>query len=279
MSDIRIYNGKLLSPDNPFNGHQSRAFRYGDGIFETMRVVAGKILFADDHANRLHTGCEVLNLGLPAKNFRAFLEKQTALWISSGGSPNARIRISVFRNEGGYYRPKTNEASWLVEGTQMSNEPYTINEQPYELDVLHGQFKGTGILSNLKSLNCLLYVYGAMEAERNQLNDVIIQNQQKELLESVSSSLLIYSGNQVITSPLSSGAIDSIMRRNVMRIAAQSGLTVVESPLFVNDLLNAKEIWLCNTIRGIQPVTRFRNKHYSNAQATRVMELLNEECF
>ena len=276
---IRIYNGKLLSDDDTISPDQSRAFRYGDGIFETMRLAGGKILFADDHAQRLQTGCEVLNLQLPVSGLRGFLETQTKLWLDSGGSPDARIRISVFRNGGGYYLPETHAASWLLDGTEMRAEPYHINVQKYEVDVLHGQFKATGILSNLKTLNGLLYVYAAMEAKRNHLNDVIIQNQQKELLESVSSSLLIYSGNQVITSPLSSGAIDSVMRRNVMRLAAESGITVMETPLFVNDLLNAREIWLCNTIRGIQPVTRFRNKEYANAVASQMTVLLNQQCF
>lgn len=275
----RIHNGKLLADDATFPANPWRAFRYGDGIFETMRMVGGKVLFADDHAQRLQSGCEVLKLQLHVTNFPEFLEEQAERWIASGGTPNARLRISVYRNDGGYYFPESNEASWLLEGSPMSADPYEIKEFKYEVDVLHGQFKATGILSNLKSLNGLLYIYAAMEAERNGLNDLIIQNHQKELLESISSSLLIYSGNNIITSPLSSGAIDSIMRRNVMRLAIQSGITVEETPLFVNDLLNAKEIWLCNTIRGIQPVTRFRNKSYSNELATKMIALLNQQNF
>src|SRR5574340_877050 len=116
QSPYLLLNGEERSSADPLFTSRNRSFRYGDGIFESMRMAGGKLCFAQRHMQRLMAGVNLLQLRLPDN----FVTKSLEEWCQKLGeknniSGNARIRLSVFRNDGGYYHPLVNDASWLLE--------------------------------------------------------------------------------------------------------------------------------------------------------------------
>src|SRR5688572_32783823 len=111
-----ILNGHLVSIYEPNVSFANRAFRYGDSLFETIRLCNNKIMFLKDHVTRLKLGMTVLRMNLPAEfNTENIGEFIMQLLKHNVHAPHARIRLTVFRNDGGYYTPATNDISFLIE--------------------------------------------------------------------------------------------------------------------------------------------------------------------
>src|SRR5687768_18600443 len=115
-----IFNGHLISVYEPTVSFANRAFRYGDALFESIRSCNNRIMFLKEHIARLKLGMTVLRMNLPAElsteNMAGFINQ---LLKHNGHAPNARIRLTAFRNKGGYFTPKTNAISFLIEIEEM----------------------------------------------------------------------------------------------------------------------------------------------------------------
>src|ERR1700752_181412 len=114
------YNGHLISIYEPVVSFANRAFRYGDSLFETIRVVEGKIMFLPDHLRRIKIGMTVLRMNIPAKFNAENISRLITELIEKNKIPNdARVRLTIFRNEGGFYAPQPNDISFLVEAEDL----------------------------------------------------------------------------------------------------------------------------------------------------------------
>jgi branched-chain amino acid aminotransferase len=100
-----IYNGQLLPSGDAFVTADSRALRFGDGIFETIKVIDGRILFLDDHLMRLQEGMRTLSLTLPVENLPQFVADQILKLLETNKTTSARVRISIWRSGSGFYLP------------------------------------------------------------------------------------------------------------------------------------------------------------------------------
>ena len=153
-----ILNGHLISIYEPNVSFANRAFRYGDSLFESIRVCNNTVMFLADHLTRLKLGRTVLRMNLPAEltsqNIHEFIIQ---LLKHNVHAPNARVRLTIFRNEGGYYTPDTNDISFLIESEEISG-PYELNQKGFWVDIYADVKKSINKLSNIKSGNALLYV-------------------------------------------------------------------------------------------------------------------------
>src|SRR4051812_43072607 len=157
-----ILNGHLISIYEPNVAFSNRAFRYGDALFETIRMCNNKIMFLKDHVTRLKLGMTVLRMNLPAEfgteTIHAFIMQ---LLKHNSHAPHARIRLTVFRKDGGTYTPDTNDISFLIESEELP-APYELNQKGYWVDIYADIKKSINKLSNIKSANALMYVMAAL---------------------------------------------------------------------------------------------------------------------
>ena len=110
-----IYNGHLVSMYEPAISFSNRAFRYGDSLFESIRFTNGKIMFLADHVKRIKLSMTTLRMNVPAEFTSANIEQLILHLIEQNDiKKEARIRLTVFRNEGGFYTPDTNDISFLI---------------------------------------------------------------------------------------------------------------------------------------------------------------------
>jgi branched-chain amino acid aminotransferase len=119
-------NGALVE-SNVITATANRGFLFGDAVFETIRVRKGKVLFLEDHYFRLMATMRIVRMEIPMNFTMEYLEAQVLLTVKSNHCENAaRVRITVYRNEGGLYLPETNAISFVIQAVPIDTEEYII---------------------------------------------------------------------------------------------------------------------------------------------------------
>lgn len=271
-----IYNGHLISIYEPSVSFSNRAFRYGDSLFETIRLCNMRLMFLRDHITRLKLGMTVLRMNVPAEfNYENIQELIILLLKKNAHAPNARIRLTVFRNDGGYYSPESNDISFLIESEELDSE-YELNQKGLWTDIYADIKKPINKLSSLKTGSALIYVMAALAKQSMRLDECFLINDNGGICESISSNIFIVKNGTIYTAPLSEGCVDGIMRKQIMSIASQHKILTFENPVTINTLMNGDEVFLTNSISGVRWVGQFKQKFYTNKMAQFFTEKLNQ---
>jgi branched-chain amino acid aminotransferase len=271
------FNGNIAAQDDSILT-QNRAFLYGDGVFETLKIVNNKILFLEDHYFRLMASMRVVRMEIPMNFTMEYFEEQVlSLVVQKGISESARARITVFRNDGGLYLPKTNEVSYLIHATSLENTFYSLNEGEYEVDLYKDFYVTKQLLSSIKTTNKMINVTGSIFAHENGLANCILVNDTKNVVEALQGNLFMIVGKKMITPPISEGCLNGIMRKQILALAKKvEGIEVLEEIISPFDLQKADELFLTNVITGIQPITKYRKKEFTSNLAHLLVQKLNE---
>ena len=261
------YNGELIAIEEAKFSIENRAFRYGDGLFETIRYQDGKLLFWEDHYYRMMGGMCLLRMDIPIHWNMEYLEEELMSLLEANESSGAmRVRISVFRNDGGLYTPEDRGAQFLAECTPLSENTYQWSDERMEIDVFYDHRKGVSDISNAKTTNCLIYTLAGIYRIENAIDDAILLNVDNKLVESVSSNLFLIKDDVIYTPPISDGCVDGVMRKQLIKLAEEMGKKLEEKSLTSFDMTKADEVFLSNVISGITPVTNYKKKEYDTYQ-------------
>ena len=268
-------NGDSIVQENVLT--QNRAFLYGDAVFETVKIVKGKILFLEDHYFRLMASMRILRMEIPMDFTMEFFEDQVLSTASNNGfEQSARARITVYRNDGGYYLPTTNTISYLIHTSPLENQFFVLENKECEVDLYKDFYISKQLISSLKTTNKVIHVTASIYADENGYNNCIMLNDSKNVVEVLQGNLFMLQGNKLITPPISEGCINGIMRKQVLALAKKiEGLEVVEDVISPFELQKADELFYTNVIKGIQSITKYRKKEYTNEIAKELVEQLN----
>ena len=271
------FNGNIVAQDENILT-QNRAFLYGDGVFETLKIVNNRILFLEDHYFRLMASMRVVRMEIPMNFTMEFFEEEVLKLVKENEiSASARARITVFRNDGGLYLPKTNEVSYLIHATALENTSYTLNTAEYEVDLYKDFYVTKQLLSSIKTTNKMINVTGSIFAHENGLANCLLVNDTKNVVEGLQGNLFMLIGKKLITPPISEGCLNGIMRKQILALAKKvEGIEVLEEIISPFDLQKADELFLTNVITGIQPITKYRKKEFTSDLAHLLVQKLNE---
>jgi branched-chain amino acid aminotransferase len=271
-----IYNGHLISLYEPAISFTNRAFRYGDSLFESIRYSKGKVMFLADHIKRIKLSMTILRMNVPAEFSTPNIEALILHLLNENSiSSDARIRLTVFRNDGGYYTPDTNDISFLIETESLETEGYNLNQKGLWVDVYAEIKKPISKIANLKTGSALLYVMAGLTRKSLKLDDCLLINENGHIIESISANIFVIKNGSLYTSPLADGCIEGVMRKQILALASLNRILTFEQSLTVNTLMNGDEVFLTNAIKGIQWVGQFKNTFYTNRQALFFTEQLN----
>jgi len=271
------FNGAIVSNDTNLLT-QNRGFLFGDAVFETVKIVDSKILFLEDHYFRLMSSMRVIRMEIPMNFTMEYLEEQIlALATAKNSALSARARITVYRNDGGYYLPKTNTVSFLINVESIDNTMYSISQGEYVVDLYTDFYVTKQLLSSIKSTNKIINVTASIFADENGLDNCLLLNDSKNVIEALQGNIFMLKGNTLITPPVSEGCLNGVMRRQVLALAKKiENLEVVEEVISPFDLQKSDELFITNVIKGIQPVTKYRKKEFSTNLSTILLQKLNE---
>jgi len=273
MNNISV-NGKILSDLKPALLVSNRGYRYGDGLFETMKVSAGKIILESLHFERLFNSLEIMKFKIP----RLFTVEKIRNEILTLASKNrcsqlARVRLSVFRGHGGLYEnDKEKEPQYVLECWPLNESVNSLNENGFVIDIYPIARKSTDTFSNLKTANFLPYAMAALYAKENKLNECLVFNTAGNIADATIANIFIVKNGTILTPALSEGCVNGVLRKYLINELNQANQDVKESTLTENDIKNADEIFLTNAINGIRWVKQFRDKIYSNTQTIEIYD-------
>ncbi len=254
------YNGNIISKNNVTLSIENRAFKYGDALFETIKVLDGKVLFAEDHYFRLMASMRMLRMKISMEFTLEFFENEILKTIKANELHTSRVRFSIVRKDGGLYVPENNGVDYLIEAHNLMVPLKTA----YEIDLFKDYYVYSGMLSTLKTNNRILNVVASIYADENDLDNCILLNEKKHITEVLNANIFLVKGNQIITPSLSEGCIKGILRKNLfVMISKDPNYTITETEISPFELQKADEVFITNSIIGIQSVTKYRKRTYS----------------
>ena len=272
------FNGTLhSSADNLLVNN--RSFLYGDGVFETVKIVNNRILFLEDHYFRLMASMRVVRMEIPMNFTLEYFEEQILVAVKGNNLSGAvRARITVYRNDGGYYLPKTNTVSFLIEVVSIENTLYRIDNKTYEVDLYKDFYVAKQLLSSIKTTNKIINITGSIFAKENGLDNCLLLNDSKNVIEALQGNIFMVMDGKLITPPVSEGCLNGVMRKQILSLAKKiENLQVLEQPISPFDLQKAEELFITNVIKGIQPITKYRKKEYGSVVAEALLIQLNAQ--
>ncbi len=258
-----IYNGNLFPDDAKIISPNSRAFKYGDGFFETMKMINGNIIFEELHFERLFSSLQTLQFDTPTYFTKEHLLQQTKeLVIKNNHQSLSRIRLTIFRGDG-FLTDESNATNYTIQSTALSSFP-TYNEQGLTVNVYWGADKSCDQFSNIKSNNYLPSAMAAIWGKKNGLDDVLLRNCHHRIAEATTSNVFIVKNGIIKTPLLREGCVAGITRQYLLPCFERENLTVVQTSLTEREIYDADEVFLTNTGFYMQWVKQCGTKFYTN---------------
>lgn len=274
-------NGDFIRGDMPAIGVENRAFAYGDGFFELIHAYGTEGKHLSLHLNRMLNSMKVLAMIPPPFLTLNFLSNEIKRTLNKNrvfGS--ARVRVTVFRKEGGLYAPTNNEIGMIMQTDALDQDFYPYNSKGLVVDLYTDTRKPINVLSPIKGCNALLYVLASTHMQQNGLDDCILINDQNRIVEATSSNLFALTGNNLITPPISDGCVSGVMRSIIIKLAPKLKLNVIDNqPIEPSELLNMDELFLTNAVKGVQWIVGLRTKRYFGMVSKRISHELNKFTF
>jgi branched-chain amino acid aminotransferase len=257
------FNGSFFAEDEAIVPGGNRGLRYGDGLFETMKIINGEIQLSAFHFERLFDGMKQMQIRISKHADAAFFKEQIHKTVIKNKIQGAvRVRLMLFRGNGGLYETEST-GNYLVECWPLSSAKTELNENGLHIGVYDGGRKAIDQLSNLKSNNYLVYVMGALYAKENKFNDCLILNTSNRVCESTISNIFWVKDKKISTPQLTEGCIAGVMRRHLLSVLPGAGYFVNEEKITLDQLQRADELFLTNAI-GIRWVRSLNSKLFAN---------------
>ncbi|RXG28470.1 aminotransferase class IV [Leeuwenhoekiella marinoflava] len=272
------FNGTLT--ENPQFTAYNRGMLYGDAVFETIRYTGGKLTFWEDHYFRLMASMRILRMEIPMHFTLENLEEELLKVIEAETFQNkaASIRLTVTRNEGGKYLPEDNGVGFYAFAKELKNPFFILNEESYEVELYKDHYVNADLISTLKTANKIIHVTGSIYAEENDYANCLLLNNNKAVVEALNGNLFLVKGNVIKTPSLEDGCLRGIIRKQLIEMLKKlEDYTVEEASISPFELQKADELFITNAIVGIQPITKYRKKTYTNKVAKDLLGKLNAQ--
>ena len=272
------FNGDLISDKTDFLSEKNRAFRYGDGLFETIRTYAGQIYFWEDHYFRLMASMRILRMEIPMQFTMEYLSDQITSLLEANelNDKAARVRLTVYRNDGGFYSPETHDVSFVISAEEIEHPFFVFNNKPCRVDLFKEHYLNPGLLSTLKTNNRVLNVVGSIYAKEAGLDNLILLNQNKQVVEALQGNIFLVKDGNIFTPPLADGCLNGIIRKKIIELVGNlEDVTLEEKSISPFELQQADELFITNAIMGIRAVTNYRRKEYKSDTSSNLLGKLN----
>lgn len=264
MSKV-IFNHKIINKKDCKISLENRAFLYGDGLFESVKIINGKAFNLEAHLNRLFAGALLMNLKIVASknDFRNDIER---LLIKNKITKGGSLKILLFRDEGGKYLPENNQTSCLIISKFSDKILFTLNKKGVELGLYKTQLKPIK-LSNYKTMSALQSVMCSLDANQKGKDDCLMFNTENRIIESANSNIFYVKNNIIFTPQLREGCVDGTMRNCILSLK-DLDYKIVENEVKIRDILEAEEVFLTNAIQGVRWVSQIEAQQFTDQKVS-----------
>lgn len=250
-------NNRLVAAEEAFLSPGNRAFAYGDGIFETMIVRRGTCNLLPYHFKRLQKGAKLLKLKLPFDE----KELESFIWQLASKARHLvlRMRLQLWRREGGLYTPTQHESDFLLTASPFERP----NRTKEKVGIARNVKLAHSAWSGLKTMSALPYVLAGLERKERQLDDLILTDSQGHVAECISANLFWFKNGNWYTPKLESGCIAGVMRAYLLDQMRQKQIPLKEVLLPYEELMEAETLIACN-VTGLYSIIKLENHTFKN---------------
>jgi branched-chain amino acid aminotransferase len=230
---------------------------YGDGIFEGIRAYNGRVFKLKEHIDRLFYSAKAILLTIPMSH-QAIMDAVTAT-CRANNLRDGYIRLIVTRGVGtlGLNPNRCKNPSVIVIADKIQLYPQEYYERGLDIiTVATTRNLHNAVNPAIKSLNYLNNILAKIEANNGGCEEAIMLNSDGYVAECTGDNIFLVKGNQLLTPPLSAGALYGITRTTVMDLAREERLQVSEPNLTRYDVFNADEVFLTGTGAEVVPVVK-----------------------
>ncbi|MET0392014.1 MAG: aminotransferase class IV [Chitinophagaceae bacterium] len=264
-------NGQILPAGTAVLQADNRSYRYGDGLFETMKVVHGRISLAHYHWERFFSGLQLLGFAVPASFTPTTLQEEIIqLCTQNKCTELARIRLSAFRGNGGLYDDDTASLQYMIECQDAGDTVNRLNEEGLVTGIFPDARKSCDRFARLKSANYLPYAMAARYARRNGLHECLVLNTYERIADATIANVFLVRDGCIYTPPVSEGCIAGTMRRYLLEKGRPAGFAIEEKAITPAETAIADELFLTNALYGLRWVKNHGAATYGNQLATAV---------
>lgn len=274
--DLLFLNGELISESDrelSVIDFQDRAFHYGDGIFETIRIHQGEIPMWGFHLQRMQSAQQALKL--PLEKFFAdwfkFAEKHLSL-ITSGC---AKLIISRGVGPRGYKIPDETRINWWLKISDLPEDSATLKKTDKNLTVCQYRLSRQPVLAGLKHLNRLDQIMARSEwGVDDTFDEGLMLNCDGNIIECTMSNVLWREGGKLFTPDLSQEGVDGCVRRWVIQhqLALENAVQVIND-VKLERLINADAVYICNSLMGLQKVTEIDGQKIAKQDSVHALDV------
>jgi branched-chain amino acid aminotransferase len=251
---VVFHHGEFLSEGDISISSSNRAFNYGDGFFESIKIINSKPFNFYCHFERIKFALSVLKIN---SNYTAeFFKEKISYLLKVNKIVNGSIKIHISRSGSGKYLPELHQLDLLIKS--FNGNPYKQNDT-ISLCFYDKEFKGTGFLSNIKSANALVSVLASVYADDNNFNNAILLSPRGNIIEVANANIFIVNGEKIYTPPLSDGCVDGTMRKWIC-----SNINIFERTILKSEILDADEVFITNATSGVVSVNNIEQTYFSS---------------
>jgi branched-chain amino acid aminotransferase len=260
----------IIQKNQNFSFITNRSFLYGDALFDTLIYRNTNLVFIEAHYFRLLASMRQLRMEIPSFFTQDYWEEEILKTLKANNLSDARVRTTIYRDSKGLYTPNTNSIQFIIQ-TNVSD--YQMKHD-YTLGIYRDDFLNTNSLDNLKTTNRIQNVLASIYAKENNFDTCSLLNHRKQVAETIHANIFMIFGNQIKTPALTEGCINGIIRNKVIDLVNKiSDLQLIECEITAFELQQADEVFITNSVIGIQSIKQYKKKTYNNE----VTKLLKEE--
>lgn len=251
MELFALHNGKPTDKV-PFS---DRGFAYGDGLFETIKVVDGYAQFLAEHLQRLERDCARLDIDLDCVALRAEVHSLLSL-KRSGVSGVLKIIVTRYSAQRGYAAPLHAHAERYL---RFYPQPFLQDVRVLEgvaVRLCRQRLSEQASLAGMKHLNRLEQILARAEWSDNAIAEGLMLDTAGRLVEGTMSNVFLVKAGCVLTPRLHRCGVAGVMRDVIMRQLSMQCVPVIEADMTLDDIYVAEEVFLSNSLIGIWPVRK-----------------------
>jgi branched-chain amino acid aminotransferase len=253
-------NGKFVPSHEAVVPVNDRGFMYGDGLFETTRIVGGRAFRMAQHLERMVRGADYLKIPMPypPKEIQKFITQL----VEMNSMPEGVLRITLTRGSGERgYTPGMTEKPFLV--MTLHPLPPMPAEGPLQWSMITSSYHvpASGAISSFKTTSKILHVFARIEAHERGADEALLLNTNGEVAETAGGNIFWVYQNSICTVPTGRGVLPGITRAVVLEICQSLGLETNKRVIKPQHLRNAEGIFVSQSVLGIVPVVAFDGEH------------------
>jgi len=267
IKPVVYLNGKFITPQEAEISPLDEGFLFGLALFESLRVYKNKIVYLEKHFLRIKQSALLIGMGFPFQFSR--LEKLIREIVCRNGLSDAYLRLTLWK--------RRLAAGILITAKEYTPYPQVKYKSGFSATISGLRQDGASLLARIKSCNRILYQLSLQEARSENFDEAIILNQRGMIAEGARTNVFFVQDEVIFTPSIECGCLPGVTRQAVFNLAKKYRLKIYAGKFSPQDLKNAQEAFLTNSLIGIMPLSSLEKEEIGKEKCGRLTQFLQKK--